>query len=427
MTIPRLRGAFAPGTTPAGQNELLVLLPSLGTTMALWDGTVAALRASTPGSSLRILRVDLPGHGSSPAATDPFTIAELADAVLGVVEEAGGGAFHLAGLSLGGAIALEVALAHPERVKSLALFCTDSKIGTAEGWEQRAAAVRASGTASLVTGSAERWFAPGFLEQHPLSAAARSLSTLIDIDDESYARCNEALAAFDRTAALGSLRAPTLVVSGEHDVVTTPGAMQKLTERIPNAYHSTIAGTAHLAALEDPDAAARLLTTHLRASASPGTPASTSLSGRAAHEQGMRVRREVLGDAHVDRAVAGTTTETAPFQDFITRYAWGEIWARDELSRRERSIATLASLVTGSHEAEIRMHVRAALTNGLTRTEIAEVILHTALYAGLPPANGALGIARGVFAELDAEHAVSATDGSGTDSDSSPNEGAERG
>ncbi|PPG26709.1 4-carboxymuconolactone decarboxylase [Pseudoclavibacter sp. RFBG4] len=424
MTIPRLRGAFAPGTQPAAQNELLVLLPSLGTTMALWDGTVEALRASTPGSTLRILRVDLPGHGSSPAVAEPFTIAELADAVLGVVEEAGGGAFHLAGLSLGGAIALELALAHPERVKSLALFCTDSKIGTTEGWEQRAAAVRASGTASLVTGSAERWFAPGFLEQHPLSPAARSLSTLIDIDDESYARCNEALAAFDRTASLGSLRAPVLVVSGEHDAVTTPEAMQTLTERIPNGYHSTIAGTAHLAALEDPDAAARLLTTHLRASATPARPGATS-----AHEQGMRVRREVLGDAHVDRAVAGTTAETAPFQDFITRYAWGEIWARDELSRRERSVATLASLVTGSHEAEIRMHVRAALTNGLTRAEIAEVILHTALYAGLPPANAALGIAKEVFAGLDAAGAAGTADAADTaeSPESSPNEGAERG
>ena len=434
MTIPRLRGAFAPGTKPAAQNELLVLLPSLGTTMSLWDGTVEGLRAATPGDSLRILRIDLPGHGSSQAVTEPFTIAELEDAVLGVVDEAGGGAFHLAGLSLGGAIALELAISHPERVKSLALFCTGSKIGTAEGWEQRAAAVRASGTASLVTGSAERWFAPGFLEQRPLSSAARSLTTLIDIDDESYARCNEALAAFDRTSSLGSLRAPVLVVSGEHDVVTTPDAMQALTERIPNGYHSTIAGTAHLAALEDPDAAARLLTTHLRASACTAEPASASASasegGQAAHDQGMRVRREVLGDAHVDRAVAGTTAETAPFQDFITRYAWGEIWARDELSRRERSIATLASLVTGSHEAEIRMHVRSALTNGLSRAEIAEVILHTALCAGLPPANGALGIARGVFAELDAEadaEASGAPEGPGTAPEPSPNEGAERG
>jgi 3-oxoadipate enol-lactonase/4-carboxymuconolactone decarboxylase len=113
----------------------------------------------------------------------------------------------------------------------------------------------------------------------------------------------------------------------------------------------------------------------------------------------MAVRRAVLGDAHVDRATAAITPETADFQDFITRYAWGEVWARPQLTRPERSIATLASLVTGGHENELRMHVRAALRNGLTRAQIAEVIQHTALYAGLPAANGALAIMREVFME----------------------------
>ena len=114
------------------------------------------------------------------------------------------------------------------------------------------------------------------------------------------------------------------------------------------------------------------------------------------------MRRAVLGDAHVDAAIAATTPQTAAFQDFITRYAWGEVWSRPGLTRRERSIATLASLVTGGHEAELRMHVRAALRNGLTRDEIAEVLLHTALYAGLPASNEALAIMRDVFAEQDA-------------------------
>jgi 3-oxoadipate enol-lactonase/4-carboxymuconolactone decarboxylase len=115
----------------------------------------------------------------------------------------------------------------------------------------------------------------------------------------------------------------------------------------------------------------------------------------------MAVRRAVLGDAHVDRATAAITAETADFQDFITRYAWGEVWARPQLTRQQRSIATLASLVTGGHEHELRMHVRAALRNGLTRAEIAEVVHHTALYAGLPAANSALAIMREVFAESD--------------------------
>jgi alkylhydroperoxidase/carboxymuconolactone decarboxylase family protein YurZ len=105
----------------------------------------------------------------------------------------------------------------------------------------------------------------------------------------------------------------------------------------------------------------------------------------------------------VDAAIAATTPQTAAFQDFVTRYAWGEVWARAGLSRRERSIATLASLVTGGHHAELRMHVRAALRNGLTPDEIAEVVLHTALYAGLPAANAALAVARDVFTEIQGE------------------------
>jgi 3-oxoadipate enol-lactonase/4-carboxymuconolactone decarboxylase len=116
----------------------------------------------------------------------------------------------------------------------------------------------------------------------------------------------------------------------------------------------------------------------------------------------MRVRREVLGDAHVNAANARITPETADFQDFLTRYAWGEIWARPGLGRRDRSLVTLSSLITGGHEAEIAMHVRAALTNGLDRSEISEAIMHTALYAGLPAANSAFAIARDVFASIDA-------------------------
>ena len=115
------------------------------------------------------------------------------------------------------------------------------------------------------------------------------------------------------------------------------------------------------------------------------------------YELGMRVRREVLGDAHVDRAVANTTEFTQPFQDFITETAWGSIWARDTLDRRSRSMITLAVLTALGREHEIAMHVRAALTNGLTREEISEVLLHTSVYAGVPAANRAFAIAQQVL------------------------------
>ncbi len=117
------------------------------------------------------------------------------------------------------------------------------------------------------------------------------------------------------------------------------------------------------------------------------------------HEEGMRVRREVLGDEHVDRAIERTTEFTAPFQDFITRYAWGAVWARDGLDRRTRSAVTLGVLTALGREHEIAMHVRAALRNGLSAAEIGEVLLHTSVYAGVPAANRAFAIADEVLAE----------------------------
>jgi len=117
------------------------------------------------------------------------------------------------------------------------------------------------------------------------------------------------------------------------------------------------------------------------------------------HERGMKVRREVLGDEHVDAAVARTSDFTADFQDLITRYAWGEIWDRPGLDRRTRSTITLTALVARGHFDELAMHVRAALRNGLTRDEIKEVLLQSAIYCGVPAANTAFAVAQRVLGE----------------------------
>jgi 4-carboxymuconolactone decarboxylase len=116
-------------------------------------------------------------------------------------------------------------------------------------------------------------------------------------------------------------------------------------------------------------------------------------------DDGMRIRREVLGDEHVDRAIESTSDFTADFQDFITRYAWGEIWARPGLDRRTRSAITLTALIALGREHELAMHVRAALRNGLTADEIGEVILHSAVYCGVPAANRAFAVAQDVLSE----------------------------
>jgi 3-oxoadipate enol-lactonase/4-carboxymuconolactone decarboxylase len=116
-------------------------------------------------------------------------------------------------------------------------------------------------------------------------------------------------------------------------------------------------------------------------------------------DDGMKTRREVLGDEHVDRAIAGTTDFTADFQDLITRYAWGEIWSRPGLDRRTRSCITIAALVAAGREHELAMHVRAALRNGVTPDELKEVLLQCAVYCGVPAANGAFAIAQRVVEE----------------------------
>jgi len=119
-------------------------------------------------------------------------------------------------------------------------------------------------------------------------------------------------------------------------------------------------------------------------------------------EAGMRVRREVLGDRHVDRALADATPFTAPFQEFITRFAWGGVWTRAGLDRRTRSAITLAALTALGREGELALHVRGALRNGLSREEIAEILIHTAVYAGVPAANAAFQVAARVLGEEDA-------------------------
>ncbi|MEV4089704.1 4-carboxymuconolactone decarboxylase, partial [Nonomuraea fuscirosea] len=154
---------------------------------------------------------------------------------------------------------------------------------------------------------------------------------------------------------------------------------------IPGATLVELPAAAHLANVDQPARVTQALLTHL-----PGPT-------------GTRVRREVLGDAHVDRAAARTTGFTRDFQDFITRYAWGEIWTRPGLDRRTRSCVTLTALVARGHLDELAMHVRAALRNGLTPDEIGEVLLQSAVYCGVPAANAAFAVAQRVLTELEQE------------------------
>ncbi|CAM5549680.1 bifunctional 3-oxoadipate enol-lactonase/4-carboxymuconolactone decarboxylase PcaDC [Streptomyces aurantiogriseus] len=355
----------------------LLLGPSLGTSCALWDKVAPELSITH-----RVIRWDLPGHGGSAAGliAPGATVADLAGLVLALADSLGVERFAYAGVSLGGAVGLHLALHHPERVSSLAVVCSSAHFNGAKPWQERAALVRREGMAELAESANARWFTPGFTVPE-LVADHRNA------DPEAYAACCDALAAFDLRERLPEIAVPTLLVAGREDPATPPAHLREIADAVPGAALVEIPGASHLAPAECPEAVLTALRAHFGGGA-----------GR-----GMEVRRQVLGDAHVDRAQARQTPFTARFQDFISRYAWGEIWTDPTLSRRERSLITLTALVAHGHYDELAMHVRAARRNGLTPEEIGAVLLQTAVYCGVPAANSAFATAQRVLAEEDDE------------------------
>ena len=366
-------------TELGGQGELLVVGPSLGTTARHLWGEVATLLADR----FRVLAWELPGHGGEPATG--FTVDDLAAAVLEQVD----GPFSYAGVSIGGAVGQQLLLAAPERITWVALFSTAPRIGTPAGWLARAERVRREGMGWLVAESPDRWFGP----VHRGGAAAQALlDDLAAADVDSYVAACEALAAFDVRGRLGTIATPVLAVAGAHDPVTTPDDLRRIADSVVHGRFVLLPDSGHQSPAEEPAAVAALIRDH-----AAWRPAATSLdSVRAA---GMQVRRAVLGDAHVDRAARAADDLTAEFQQFITTYAWGSIWTRPGLDRRSRSLITLTALVAGGHHEELALHLRGALRNGVTREEIKELLLQTAIYCGVPAANTAFRIAQGVFAE----------------------------
>ncbi|MFJ8510837.1 4-carboxymuconolactone decarboxylase [Streptomyces avermitilis] len=405
---------------------VLILGPSLGTTWHMWDRQVPELM-----KQWRVFRFDLPGHGGAPAHP-AGSVTDLAARLLATLDALGVHRFGYAGCALSGAVGAELALRHPERLASLALIAASPRFGTADEFRQRGVIVRTNGLDPIARTSPERWFTGGFAAAQP-AITEWAVQMVRTTDPGCYIASCEALAAFDVRAELGRIGVPTLVLVGSDDQVTGLAEARTLVAGIPDARLAVVPGASHLVPVEQPAAVTDLLVRHFSTAwqpafepttgqtAIPPAPVKPVLAaptpvapvaeiapaamqpepeGRPdRYETGLKVRREVLGDAHVDRALASADAFSGDFQEFITRYAWGEIWDRPGLDRRARSCVTLTALVAGGHLDELAFHTRAALRNGLTPVEIKEVLLQAAVYCGVPAANSAFKVAQQVIRE----------------------------
>lgn len=384
----RLDGTtFQAQVSGPANGEVLLLLHSLGTNAGIWEEPAEAFS-----NRYRVIRPDLRGHGMSGVTPGPYSIEGMARDMLGLLDLMGVESAHVAGISIGGMIAQSLAAQAPGRVRSLTLVDTALAIPPAQGWIDRAVTVRAEGMEPLVETVVARWVTPASLGE-PRTDALRAM--LRRTDPEGYAGAAEAIAAADLTETSRRLSVPTLVLVGDGDQATPLSSAEALRDAIPGARLEVIPDTAHIPTMERPEAVVAAMRGFLTAQA--------PVAAGDAYAAGLAVRKSVLGEAHVARASAAVTPLDQPFQDYITRNVWGQIWTRPGLPRHTRSLLTLAMMAALGREDEFVLHVRATRNTGVSPEEIAEVLLQVGAYAGVPVANHALKLAKKTLAEMAGE------------------------
>jgi 3-oxoadipate enol-lactonase len=229
---------------------VVVFSNSLGTTGAMWDAQATAL------SDFRMLRYNARGHGGTPAPPGPYTVGDLADDVLALLDRLGLERASYCGLSIGGMIGMWLGVHAPERIDRLAICCTGMQLPPSDMWIDRAALVRRDGMEVVVDATIERWFTPGFRDRQP-EVVSRIREIFLTTDPEGYASCCEALAEFDMTGELGVVRASTVVIAGEEDPVGTPERGAAIAAEVPDSRLVVLPDARHLAAVEQADAVTR--------------------------------------------------------------------------------------------------------------------------------------------------------------------------
>ena len=354
---------------------VLVLSHALGLDHGMWSPQAADLQAH-----FRVLRYDTRGHGASGTSPGDCSIEQLGRDALAVADAAGASTFAFCGLSLGGMIGQWVAAHAPERLTHLVLANTSPRLTDPALMEARRRAALEGGMAAVADMAMARFFSPGTLAVRP-APVDWARRTLLASDPVGYAGCCAAIRDMDHVPLLAHVRVPTLVIGGDLDVAMpweAHGAV--LAGAIPSARVARLPA-AHISNLERPRTfTAALLDFLLPPSADPVG-------------DGMRMRRALLGDAHVDRNLAAASDFTREFQELITRFAWGAIWTRPGLDERTRRLLVLTATAAMGRWEEFTLHVRAGLGAELEPCDLKEVLLQLAVYAGVPAANTAFQIA----------------------------------
>jgi 3-oxoadipate enol-lactonase len=236
---------------------VVVLSNSLGSTHRMWDAQLAELERS-----FRVVRYDTRGHGASPVPAGPYSIDDLADDLIALLDRLDVPRAHLVGLSLGGMTAMRVASRNPERVQRLAVLCTGAQLPPASAWNERAATVRAQGSRAVAAPVVERWFTPAHLAAHPDHQRAYE-EMVAATPAEGYAGCCEAIAEHDLREQLCTIEAPTLAIAGADDPATPPAKLEELAAHIPDARLLVVPSAAHMANAEQPNIITPALIEHL--------------------------------------------------------------------------------------------------------------------------------------------------------------------
>lgn len=350
---------------------VIVFSHSIGADHGMWSP-----QAEDLAPYFQVLRYDTRGHGASDVPKGEYSIELLGKDVLGLADALGIPKFAFCGLSLGGAIGQWLGVHASQRLSALVLANTAPQFAPRTNWETRIRTVVEKGMAGIVDMAMQRFFSAATLSRGDAHANAVR-SVLLGTDPAGYAGCCAALRDADFSRLLPEIQVPTLVIAGDRDVSTPwAGAGEILAREIPGA-RAVHLQAAHLSNLEQPRSFTAALLEFLR----PKDDTADSL------EAGYQVRRAVLGDAHVDRANAAATDFTRDFQQLITRYAWGAIWSRPGLNRRTRRLLALAIAAALGRWEEYRLHVRTGLMSELELPDLKEVLLQTAIYAGVPAAN----------------------------------------